>query len=171
VSQSEPDTDLAAICQSIAELARIGHGRLRRIRVRLGDDMFELEWPDSATSSPGPAIDVSGPPWPSTLNGADRTSPAGRADVAGDHARLVRAPLVGTFYHAPEPGAAPFVAPGTLVTPGQQVGIIEAMKLMVAVNSETTGEVTEILVSDGTPVEYDQPLIMLKPADLPGRRG
>ena len=72
--------------------------------------------------------------------------------------------MVGTFYRAPEPGAAPFVTVGDLVRPGQVVGIVEAMKLMNEVTAERAGRVTEVLVDDGRPVEYDQPLVALDPA-------
>ncbi|PWR09773.1 acetyl-CoA carboxylase biotin carboxyl carrier protein, partial [Micromonospora acroterricola] len=75
----------------------------------------------------------------------------------------VRAPIVGTFYRAPEPGAAPFVAVGDLVRPGQPVAIVEAMKLMNEVSADRAGRVAAILVEDGQPVEYDQPLVELDP--------
>ncbi|WP_146765387.1 acetyl-CoA carboxylase biotin carboxyl carrier protein, partial [Micromonospora saelicesensis] len=76
----------------------------------------------------------------------------------------VRAPIVGTFYRAPEPGARPFVAVGDLVRPGQPVAIVEAMKLMNEVIADRTGRVAAVLVEDGQPVEYDQPLVELDPA-------
>ncbi|MBM0235164.1 biotin/lipoyl-binding protein, partial [Micromonospora sp. STR1_7] len=76
----------------------------------------------------------------------------------------VRAPIVGTFYRSPEPGAAPFVAVGDLVRPGQPIAIVEAMKLMNEVTADRAGRVTAILVEDGQPVEYDQPLVELGPA-------
>ena len=77
---------------------------------------------------------------------------------------VVRAPIVGTFYRAPEPGARPFVAVGDLVRPGQPVAIVEAMKLMNEVIADRAGRVAAILVEDGQPVEYDQPLVELDPA-------
>lgn len=71
---------------------------------------------------------------------------------------------VGTFYRAPEPGAAPFVTEGDRIRPGQQVGIIEAMKLMIPVEADRPGEVAEFLVADRAPVEYGQPLMLLREA-------
>jgi acetyl-CoA carboxylase biotin carboxyl carrier protein len=71
----------------------------------------------------------------------------------------VRAPLVGVFYRTPSPGEPPFVEVGDWIEPGQQVGIIEAMKMMVPVESDTAGRVTEILAEHGEPVEYDRPLV------------
>ena len=73
--------------------------------------------------------------------------------------------LVGTFYRAPEPGAAPFVEVGDIVEAGQDVAIIEAMKMMNRVQTDRAGRVVEILVEDGETVEFEQPLIVIEPAD------
>jgi acetyl-CoA carboxylase biotin carboxyl carrier protein len=77
----------------------------------------------------------------------------------------VTAPLVGTFYRAGEPGARPFVEVGDVIQAGQQIAIVEAMKLMNAVESDQAGRVAEILVADAESVEYAQPLILLEPLD------
>nr|WP_229830027.1 biotin/lipoyl-containing protein [Actinoplanes ianthinogenes] len=94
--------------------------------------------------------------------------PAAPAAVAPEPAAepglAVVAPLVGVFYRAPQPGAAPFVEVGDQVEPGQQVGIVEAMKLMNPVLAERAGRVTRIAADDGAPVEYEQPLLLLEPA-------
>ncbi|MEU4473457.1 acetyl-CoA carboxylase biotin carboxyl carrier protein [Micromonospora sp. NPDC023888] len=135
----------------IAELA----GPVRRIRLRSGPAVLEVEWhPEELTRTDVPAGVVeaaAGPP-------AAPVRPAvpGRA--------AVRAPIVGTFYRASEPGAKPFVAVGDLVRPGQPVAIVEAMKLMNEVTADRAGRVVAILVEDGHPVEYDQPLVELDPA-------
>ena len=76
---------------------------------------------------------------------------------------LVRAPMVGTFYRAPAPGAAPFVEIGQHVEPDATVCIIEVMKLMNSIAAETRGVVTEILVEDGKHVEYGQVLVVIRP--------
>ncbi len=75
---------------------------------------------------------------------------------------FVCAPAIGVFYHAPEPGKPPFVEIGGRVAIGQQVGIIEAMKLMMPVEAERTGQVIRVLVADGQPVQYGEPLIELE---------
>jgi acetyl-CoA carboxylase biotin carboxyl carrier protein len=75
----------------------------------------------------------------------------------------IRAEMVGTFYHASEPGAKPFVAAGDLVEPGQQVGILEAMKLMTPVSADLRGRIVEVLVANGEAVEYGQPLLAVEP--------
>ena len=77
-------------------------------------------------------------------------------------ARQITAPMVGTFYRKPAPDARSFVEPGDTVHVGQVVCIIEAMKLMNEIQSDTDGVVAEVLVEDGQPVEYGQPLFRLK---------
>ena len=72
--------------------------------------------------------------------------------------------MVGTFYRAPEPDSDPFVKEREEVISGQQLCIIEAMKLMNPILSETNGRVVKILVEDAQPVEYGQPLFLLEPA-------
>ena len=69
--------------------------------------------------------------------------------------------MVGTFYRAPEPGAEPYATTGTRVTPGQTVCIIEAMKLMNEIEADATGVVKAILVENGQPVEFGQPLFII----------
>ena len=75
------------------------------------------------------------------------------------------APLVGTFFRSPQPGARAFVEEGDVVEPGQAVGIVEAMKIMNQVASEHRGRVVEIAVKDGEWVEFQQPLVYLEPLE------
>jgi acetyl-CoA carboxylase biotin carboxyl carrier protein len=75
----------------------------------------------------------------------------------------VPSPMVGTFYRAPAPGEAAFVEVGDRVRSGQTVCIIEAMKLMNEIEAEVSGQVMEILVQNGEPVEYGQPLMRINP--------
>ncbi|MGI5520694.1 acetyl-CoA carboxylase biotin carboxyl carrier protein [Micromonospora sp. CA-259024] len=141
----------------IAELA----GPVRRIRLRSGPAVLEVEWhPDDVTrpDAPPPPAEVA----PPVASAPGPPAALIRPMVPGRVA--VRAPIVGTFYRAPEPGAAPFVAVGDLVRPGQPVAIVEAMKLMNEVAADRAGRVVAILAEDGQPVEYDQPLIELDPA-------
>ena len=85
--------------------------------------------------------------------------------VPGSRSDLVEvtAPMVGTFYRAPGPEEPPFVEIGSRISVGQAVCILEAMKLMNELESEVSGEVIEILVENGTPVEFGQVLMRLKP--------
>ena len=77
----------------------------------------------------------------------------------------VVAPLLGTFYRSPQPGAKPFVDEGDVVDRGQTVAIVEAMKIMNQVASEHSGRVAEILVKDGDWVEFQQVLMYLEPVE------
>jgi len=76
---------------------------------------------------------------------------------------VVESPMVGTFYRAPSPGAEPFVKEGDYVEKGQVLCIIEALKVMNEIESEVSGIVRKILVENGQPVEYGQPLFYIEP--------
>tara|TARA_Y100001968_G_C19345478_1_gene711820 strand:- start:383 stop:883 length:501 start_codon:yes stop_codon:yes gene_type:complete len=85
--------------------------------------------------------------------------PGSRADLVD-----ITAPMVGTFYRAPAPGEPSFVEVGSRIGIGQPVCILEAMKLMNELESELSGEITEILIDNGTPVEFGQVLMRVKPS-------
>jgi len=76
----------------------------------------------------------------------------------------IRSPIVGTFYRAPAPDADPYVEVGQIVQPKTVLCIIEAMKLMNEIESDVSGRIIKILVENGKPVEYNQPLFLLEPA-------
>jgi acetyl-CoA carboxylase biotin carboxyl carrier protein len=136
---------LDQVRRTAVELVSAAATTPRRITVRSGDVAVEVEWPETAGIAPGP--------------GARPAEPSAADDCTG--LDYIRASIIGTFYGAPTPGAAPFVSVGDAVEPGQQVAILESMKLMTAVEAEQHGIVTEILVLDGHPVEYGTPLIAL----------
>jgi acetyl-CoA carboxylase biotin carboxyl carrier protein len=75
----------------------------------------------------------------------------------------IESPMVGTFYMAPSPGVDPYVKVGDIVKKGQILCIIEAMKLMNEIESELNGKIVSILVEDGNPVEYGEPLFYIEP--------
>jgi acetyl-CoA carboxylase biotin carboxyl carrier protein len=83
--------------------------------------------------------------------------------IASGGGAEVPAPLLGTFWHAPRPGADPFVKPGDVVTPDTVIGIIEVMKLMNSVSAGVAGTVQEILAPNGQLVEHGQALIRILP--------
>ena len=87
--------------------------------------------------------------------------PAAATDLA-KHPGVVPSPMVGTAYWAPEPGAKPFIDVGTKVSAGQTLLIIEAMKTMNQIPSPRAGTVTQILVEDGQPVEFGEPLVIIE---------
>ena len=86
----------------------------------------------------------------------------GSAPAAVTEGKVVKSPLVGTFYSAPSEDAAPFVSAGDSIKEGQILAIVEAMKLMNDIESDYTGTVAEVLVGNGDTVEYGQPLFVIK---------
>jgi acetyl-CoA carboxylase biotin carboxyl carrier protein len=88
-------------------------------------------------------------------------APAAAADLA-NHPGVVPSPMVGTAYWSPEPGAKPFIEVGSKVSAGQTLLIIEAMKTMNQIPSPRAGTVTQILVEDGQPVEFGEPLVIIE---------
>jgi acetyl-CoA carboxylase biotin carboxyl carrier protein len=93
--------------------------------------------------------------------GAAPAATAPDADFA-NHPGVVPSPMVGTAYFAPEPGAKPFIEVGARVTAGQTLLIIEAMKTMNQIPSPRDGTVTQILIEDGQPVEFGEPLVIIE---------
>ena len=102
---------------------------------------------------------------PPVMAAAAPAAPAAPAPEASEAqlppGQVVKSPMVGTFYRASSPGAKPFVELGQHVEAGDSLCIIEAMKLMNAIESECSGEIKAILVENGQPVEYGQPLFVI----------
>ena len=111
--------------------------------------------------APG-ATTVSAPAAPAAAAAA--AAPAAEAPVAPPAARghQVTAPMVGTFYSGPAPGAKPFVEIGSEVKPGDTLCVIEAMKMMNQIESEVAGKVVSVLVENGNPVEFGQGLFIIE---------
>jgi len=95
------------------------------------------------------------PPAPAAGNAAPLPVPASRG-------QQITAPMVGTFYSGPAPGAKPFVEVGSEVKPGDTLCVIEAMKMMNQIDSEFAGRVVSVLVENGNPVEFGQPLFVVE---------
>lgn len=89
-------------------------------------------------------------------------APAEPEEEAVPEGEVIRAPMVGTFYAAPSPEAEPFVSLGQQISEGETVCIIEAMKMFNQIESEVSGTVVAILVENGQPVEFDQPLFVVR---------
>jgi acetyl-CoA carboxylase biotin carboxyl carrier protein len=94
-------------------------------------------------------------------HGGAAPPPAAETDLA-KHPGVVPSPMVGTVYWSPEPGAKPFVEVGSKVSAGQTLLIIEAMKTMNQIPSPRAGTVTQILIEDGQPVEFGEPLVIIE---------
>jgi acetyl-CoA carboxylase biotin carboxyl carrier protein len=122
-----------------------------QLRIRVRGIEMELGWAAPAVPGPVATLVVPADPQPVSLD---------RAPIRP----RVTAPIVGTFYRCPEPGAQPFVEVGDPVKPGQQVAIVEAMKLMVPVEADADGVIADILIEDGQPVAYGEALFELDPA-------
>lgn len=119
----------------------------------------------AAAAMPSPAVAVATGATAHAAAGAAVASAAAPAAAsrAPDAGQDVAAPMLGTFYRAPKPGAPPFVEVDALVEPDTVIGIIEVMKLMNTVRAGLKGRVTAILATDGALVEYGQPLLRIAP--------
>jgi acetyl-CoA carboxylase biotin carboxyl carrier protein len=153
------DGRLAQLTTTARRLASDMHGPLRRIAVQLDGARVELEWEEGARDRldvvrPLGDLALAAPP----VHYADPPD-----DVTAVVVAMVRSPLVGTFYRAPAPGEPPFVTVGAIVGPDTVIGIVEAMKLMNRITAECHGIVRSVLLADCSPVEFDQPLVLLDP--------
>jgi acetyl-CoA carboxylase biotin carboxyl carrier protein len=99
--------------------------------------------------------------YPTPVGAGVSVTPAAVADLA-KHPGVVPSPMVGTAYWSPEPGAKPFIEVGSKVSAGQTLLIIEAMKTMNQIPSPRAGTVTQILIEDGQPVEFGEPLVIIE---------
>jgi len=88
-------------------------------------------------------------------------APAVAAEPAAPTGHIVKSPMVGTFYRSSAPGSAPFIEVGSTVKEGDTLCIIEAMKLLNEIDADKSGTVTQILVENGQPVEFGQPLFVI----------
>lgn len=157
----------------IVELLRSASA-FSEFRLRSGDLEIEVRrHPDPATpmpphgetaAAPGNMPQAVAAPTapPAPVVQAAAAQPA-TAHTRSDRAVLIKSPMVGTFYRAPEPGAAPFVQPGQAVQADTTVCIIEVMKLMNTLPAGVDGVVKEIMVGDGDAVEFGQLLIVIEP--------
>ncbi|WP_105317915.1 acetyl-CoA carboxylase biotin carboxyl carrier protein [Thermus tenuipuniceus] len=145
-----------------------------KLTVRRGGEVQVVALPQGITTPPA---SPPSPPTPAAPGApADLAPVAGAPGLEAQEAKgakeakeecagcvEVRAPIVGTFYRAPAPDAPPYVEEGDRVEKGQVLCIIEAMKLMNEIESEVSGIVKKILVKNGEPVEYGQPLFLIQP--------
>jgi acetyl-CoA carboxylase biotin carboxyl carrier protein len=128
-----------------------------KVRVRKANPHVS---PAPAVQAPPPAPVPAEPRPVQSSGGASSSEPV--FDAAGVELAVIKSPIVGTFYRASEPGAAPFVEVGSSVKKGQVLCIIEAMKLMNEIESDCDGEVSAIYVENGRPVQFGDRLFALK---------
>jgi len=155
---------------------QLDHSQLRELIALLGDsdiqelklegDDFRLELRRNLPASQPQVVMQAAPaamaPVAPAAAAAPSAAPPAAPAVRGDLVEIT-APMVATFYRAPSPGDPPFVELGARINVGQTVCILEAMKLMNELECEVSGEVVEILVENGTPVEFGQVLMRVKP--------
>ncbi len=144
-----------------------------KLTVRRGGEVQVVALPQPVTAPAAPPPSLPTPTAPSVPAPADLAPAAKAPGLEAQEAKgakeecagcvEVRAPIVGTFYRAPAPDAPPYVEEGDRVEKGQVLCIIEAMKLMNEIESEVSGVVKKILVKNGEPVEYGQPLFLIQP--------
>jgi acetyl-CoA carboxylase biotin carboxyl carrier protein len=137
-------------------ITRLEGSTVQRIRVDAGDTRIEIE---RGLPAGAPAAIVA----PSAPIAAPAAAEEAPAEADGRHP--IVAPLVGTFYRAPQPGAKPYVEVGDVIDEGQSVAILEAMKLMNQVTADRGGRIAEIVATDGEWVEFEQVLMYLEPLD------
>lgn len=129
---------------------------LAEIEIRDGEESVRLSRASTATAAP--AVAVAAPP-PTSPEPAPAAEPAPPAQPEGEQ---VTSPMVGTFYAAPSPTSPAFVKVGDRVNAGDVLCVIEAMKTMNHIESEYSGEVAAVLVENSEPVEYGQPLFIIR---------
>ena len=133
---------------------------INEIEIKEGEDSVRISRASSiapvAAPAPAPAPVIVAPTVPSPLSAATDTK--AEAVLEG---HVVTSPMVGTFYRASSPGANPFVEVGKTVKAGDPICIIEAMKMMNQIEADKSGTILSILVEEGQPVEFDQPLVTI----------
>jgi len=166
----EKPPSLAALSQEVKELVRlISTTDISELHLESGSVSITIKRGGAGQPVGNHILPVNVPvvaaPEPATLSAAHMigASPAHGEEVPlKEGESFVVAPMVGTFYSAPTPGADSFVSEGDVVEPGQTVGIIEAMKMMNEIEAETDGRVVRVLVQNAQPVEYGQPLMVVE---------
>ncbi len=158
-AKKDSDGNMNVDLDVVRELAGILDGAgLSEIEVEDGDRKIRVS--RGGGGAPAPVHAVAAPaaiPAPAAAPAAE-AAPAAPAD---DHAGAQKSPMVGTAYLAPDPDAANFVSVGDKVAEGDTLLIVEAMKVMNPIAAESAGTVKAILVENGQPVEFDQPLVVI----------
>jgi len=138
---------------------------LAEMEIREGEETVRLSrWPKNMpmmSAAPQPTHYQVAPGAAPSPSAASAVSEANQAEPKFE-GQVVRSPMVGTYYAASAPAAAPFLKIGQLIKVGDTIGIIEAMKMFNPVESEVAGTVIKILVENGQPVEFDEALVVIQ---------
>ncbi|MDR9425492.1 MAG: acetyl-CoA carboxylase biotin carboxyl carrier protein [Marinobacter sp.] len=133
---------------------------VEELEIQEGDDSVRISRRREQLPAPAPQMHYA-PPAPQAPAPAPAAAPAAEAAPAEPTGHSVKSPMVGTFYRAPSPTSSAFVEVGQTVKEGDVICIVEAMKMMNQIEADKSGTVTEILVENGQPVEFDQPLVVI----------
>jgi len=139
----------------------VAESGIAELEVTEGEDRVRIAKFSPAPSAPSAPAAMMIEQAPATQP-ANSSAPAITPLPAEPEGHAVKSPMVGTFYRSPSPGAASFIELGQTVKPGDTLCIIEAMKLLNEIESEVGGTVKQILVENGQPVEYGQPLFIIE---------
>ncbi len=134
---------------------------LAELEIKEGEEVVRLSRVPKGTApaaAPATTVPVASAPVAATPAAAAPEAPAAEALPAG---HVVKAPMVGTFYASATPGAPPFVKVGQQVKAGETLGVIEAMKMFNQIEAEVAGTVQAILVENGQPLEFDEPMFVI----------
>ena len=129
------------------------------IEIKEGEESVRISRQSQAVAPMVAPAPVAAPAAAPVAPAAPEATEAPASDIPEGHG--VKSPMVGTFYRAPSPGASPFVEVGQQVNAGDTLCIIEAMKLLNQIEADKGGTIKAILVENGQPVEYDQPLFII----------
>ena len=145
-----------ALVRELAQL--LTDNALTEIEVEDGDRKIKVCRNPAPVIAAGPPAPAAAAAPPAVAGSAPAAAPEPGEDVSGE---TVKSPMVGTAFLSPEPGAKPFVSVGDAVKAGDTLLIVEAMKVMNPITAPAGGIVKKILVGDGQPVEFDQPLAVV----------
>ena len=131
---------------------------IAELEIHEGEESVRISRNSGVVAAPVAAAAAAPAPAPAPAAPAAAAEPSVPAEPEG---HLIRAPMVGTFYRAPSPTSKSFVEEGDSVSAGETLCIIEAMKILNQIESDKSGKVVQILVENGQPVEYNQPLFVI----------
>jgi acetyl-CoA carboxylase biotin carboxyl carrier protein len=140
----------------------VAESGIAELEVTEGEDKVRIVKTAAAVPAPTHApmpVSTTAQIAPAPASAAPAAAPTGAEEPPG---HVVKSPMVGTFYRSPSPGAPEFIEQGAVVKPGDTLCIIEAMKLLNEIEAEVGGIVKKILVENGQPVEYGQPLFIIE---------
>ena len=158
--------DLLKAIDRVAEI--LNSSDIKEIRVKDGGSSIFMTKNNTATItsvvSATPVANSVAPVAPTATISTTIAAPKALAEVAADeiHGEEIKSPMVGTFYGASSPDAAPYVKEGQEVKKGDVLCIIEAMKIMNKIEAEREGKIIKVIAKDGEPVQFDQPLFIIE---------